>query len=221
MGKEIIKKESKAKDLRSILEEKKDRISKAKRVKSLLQKHKKLMGEKQALTDFKEPVLDLHRRNGDIETYEHATAGKFLFTHSNGKERYIELRPSDQGVRDYAGRKIRWYTAHEDRPFAGFEDPIVDGESVMLGYEKTKATDLKYQERIQSLKNKAKMTWVWIILAILGGFALTALLVPDAFWDRMFKTGKYAVESGGTPPTAGLIWFTLKGGFKDKWQSLR
>lgn len=200
------KMETSNRSLMEVLKEKGDKISKASRVRTLLQKHKGLMKNKEALTDFKEPVLDLVRRSGQIETYENATAGKFIFTHSNGKERFIELRPSDQYTRDYAGKKIRWYTAHEDRPFAGFEDPIVDGESVMLGYEKTKATDLKYQERIERLKNRGKMTWVWIILGI--ALAIGIVIFAYATWLAPAQNAKAVAQQA--PPTAGLILLSLK-----------
>lgn len=204
----------KVKGLQNVLEEKGHKISKAKRVRTLLKKHKGLMKSQQALTEFKEPVLDLHRRDGSIETYEHATAGKFVFTHSNGKERYIELRPCDQETRDYAGKKVRWYTAHEDRPFAGFENPVVDGETVMLGYEKTKATDLKYQERIARLKNQAKFTWVYIILGIAGAFAIGAFAWST--WIAPYLAQKATNTAVQNAPTAGLILMSLKGGMK-KW----
>jgi hypothetical protein len=202
---------SESKQLLKLLEEKKVKISKAKKVRSLLQKQKGLIKKKQSLTQFDEPVLDLYRRDGRVECFEKATAGKLVYTHSNGKEMYMTLRPGDQYMRDYGGRKVRWYVAHEDRPFAGFENPILDSETVMLGYEKTKATDLKYQERIAKLKNASKMTWVWIILAILGGLALLFLLTPGEFWDRMFKTGSHAVANKEVVvPSVASLFYVIK-----------
>jgi len=204
------KNEIKDKSLLEIMKEKGEKVSKASRVRTLLQKHRSLLKTKEALTDFKEPVLDLYRRNGQIETYENATAGKFLFTHSNGKERYIDLRPSDQCTRDYAGKKIRWYIAHEDRPFAGFENPIVDGESVQLGYEKTKATDLKYQERIQRLQNKAKLTWVWIVLGIAA--AVAVVMFAWSTWIAPAQKANTVAQSA--PPVAGIIFLSSKNWIK-------
>lgn len=205
-------------DLVKLLEEKNEKISKAKRVKSLLQKQKKLLGTKRSLTQFDEPVLFLVRRDGKMDIFEKATAGKFVYEHSTGKPRFIELRPSDQITFDYGDRKVRGYIAHEDRPFAGFEEPVVDSETVMLGYEKTKATDLKYQEKIESLKNKAKMTWVWIVLGIAGAI-VTILFGISAFapdlWDRIFKTGEYAVQNReAVAPSVGIIGLWLKDKFK-------
>lgn len=199
-------------DLKNILLAKGERISKAKRVKSLLEKQKGFIKKKQSLTDFEEPVLDLHTRDGKILTYEKATAGKFVFDHSSGKPRFLELRPSDQEKRDYAGRTVRWYTAHEDRPFAGWDNPIVDSESVALGYDKTKATDLKYQERIESLKNKGKMTWVYIVIGIaiaiaIIGFTYMSWIAPAIREDAMNKA-KIASET--SVPVAGMILMFIR-----------
>lgn len=200
-----VRKMNKLEELMSNLNERNERISKAKKVRSLLQMQKGLIKRKQSLTDFQEPVLFLVRRDGKMETYEKATSGKFIFDHSTGKPRFIELRPSDQITFDYGDKKVRGYIAHEDRPFAGWDEPIIDSETVMLGYEKTKATDLKYQSKIEDLKRKGKLTWVWIILALLGGFGLMSVLVPTSFWDRLFKTGQYAIQNNVTNTTQGLI----------------
>lgn len=168
---------AKDKSLKEVLEGMGERISKAQRVRSLLQMQKGFWKKQQSLTDFREPVLDLHRRDGRIETYENATAGKFVFTHSNGQERYAELRPSDQEIRDYGAKKVRWYTLYEDAPFANYPNPIVDGESVMIGYEKTKSTDAKYQASLLKLKNEGKIAWVWIIVGIAAAIAIVLFAV--------------------------------------------
>lgn len=178
--------------LKELIKERGDKISWASRVRSLLQKQKGLWGKKQSLTNFEEPVLFLQRRDGRLEIYEKATAGKFIFQHSTGQSRYIELRPADQSNFDYNGQKVRCYVCHEDRPFSGWDDPVVDGETVLLGYEKTKATDLKYQERLLAEQRKGRMTWLWVIVGIIGAIALSAMVIPETWWDRLFRTGKYA-----------------------------
>jgi len=197
------------KDLQRKLEQQGDKISKAKKIRSLIQKQKGFLRTKQSLTDFDEPVLFLVRRNGKMDMFEKATAGKFTFEHSNGKTRFIELRPSDQCTFDYGDRKVRCYIANEDRPFAGWDDPIVDSESVMLGYEKTKATDLKYQERIEALKTKGRMWWIWLVI----GVALAIAIIGFAYntWIQPALSKKAIEEAKITaPPIAGLIWFSLK-----------
>lgn len=201
-------------ELRKILEDKGDKISKATKVKSLLQKQKSLIRSKKSLTDFQEPVLDLHRRDGTIETFEKATSGKFIFEHSTGKPRFIEIRPSDQETRDYAGRKVRWYTAHEDRPFAGWESPIVDGETVMLGYEKTKATDSKYQAKMEELKNQGRLSWVWWILGIAGAIAIIGFAYATWINPALIERARATVANNVTVvqelPKTAVALFLLK-----------
>lgn len=198
--------------------EKGEKISKARRVRSLIQKQKGLLKTKQSLTQFDEPVLFLVRRDGKMDIFEKATAGKFMFEHSTGKPRFIELRPSDQITFDYADRKVRGYVANEDRPFAGWDNPIVDSESIMLGYEKTKATDLKYQERIEALKNKSKMTWVYILI----GLAVAILIVAFAYntWIQPALANKAKAEAEIAEkviiPTAGIILTSIKNRFIKK-----
>lgn len=197
-------------DLLEKLRRRDEKISKAEKVKSLIQKQKGLWKDKQTMTDFQEPVLFLCRRNGITEIYEKATAGKFVFEHSNGQQRFIELRPSDQQTFPYGDKKVRCYFANEDRPYAGWDNPIVDGESVMLGYEKTKSTDLKYQQAIEKLKNQGKMTWVYIII----GIAIAIMIVGFAYntWIQPAMANKQIAEATARaiPPSAGAILMGLK-----------
>lgn len=193
------------KELEKKIREKEVKYSKARKVRSLLQKQKGLIKSKQSLTNFEEPVLFLSRRNGITDIFEKATAGRFLFEHSNGRQRFIDLRPSDQQTFPYGDKRVRSYFAHEDRPFAGWDDPVVDSESVMLGYEKTKATDLKYQERIERLKNAGKLTWLWILLGI-GGFIVIVAFAYNT-WIQPSLIAKATAERAqiGAPPLAGII----------------
>lgn len=202
-------------DLREILLERGDTLSKASRIRMLIAKQKGFWRAKKKLTSFNEPVLFLTRRSGKIDFYENASSGKFVFEHSDGKQRYIELRPSDQGTLNYGDKQVRCYQAHEDRPFSGYENPINDTESVALSMEKIKKTDLKYQERLASLANKGKLTWVWIILGIAGaiaiiGFAYMTWIQP-ALEKKAIADAQIAIKNA---PTAGLILLSFG---KKKW----
>ena len=169
--------------------ENKIKVSKAMEVRSLLQKQKTLWKKKQSLTDFQEPILFFIRRDGTMEVHEKATAGKFLFSHSNGQERYIELRPSDQLSMPYGDRRVRTYVAHEDRPFSGFDNVIMDGETVMNGYTKIKSSDLKYEATLIGLKNKSKMTILWVVGGIILAIALALTVIPSDVWGKIFGAG--------------------------------
>ena len=93
--------------------------------------------------------------------------------------------------------------AHEDRPYAGWDDPVVDSESVMLGYKKTKATDLKYQERIEALKNKGRLTWVYIILGLAAAFAIGAFAYMNWLQPALANRAKAAAETA--PQVGGFV----------------
>lgn len=198
----------KLQELNERLKDKGEKLSRAKRIRSLIQKQKGLIKNKESLTDFKEPVLFLVRRGGKMDIYEDATTGKFTFEHSTGNARQIELRLSDQITFDYANRRVRGYVGHEDRPFANWDNPVVDSESVMLGYEKTKATDLKYQERIARLKNAGKLTWVWIILGIAGALAIAGFAY--ATWVQPALANKAKADAEIFKPVAGALLMMLK-----------
>lgn len=195
-------------ELKAKLQEKDEKISKATRVRSLLQKQKGLIRSKQTLTDFKEPVLFLVRRDGKMDIYEKATAGKFIFEHSSGDSKFLELRPADQITFDYADRKVRGYVAFEDRPFAGWDDVIIDNDSLSSNLEKIKSTDLKYQERIEALKNKGKLTWVYIII----GLAIAVAIIGFSYmtWIQPALSKRAKDIASITPPVAGFIWLWFK-----------
>lgn len=168
-----------------LLEKKGYKISLAEEIKSTIQMQKGLLKKKESLTDFDEPLLFLRRGNGNkVETFHKATQGMFVFEHSNGKNRFIELRPEDQLTFPYGEKKIRVYFADENRPYTGWENPVVDGESTSIGIEKVRATDLKYQSKMEELKNKGKLTWVWIVIGLaialaIGAFAYNTWIVPS------------------------------------------
>ena len=200
-------------ELIELIELKKEKTSRATEVRSLLQKQKKLLGSKQTLTNFKEPVLFLKTGN-KIKFYENATAGKFIFEHSNGQARFIELRVSDQCTMPYGDKNVRCYLADENRPYANWESPVVDSESVMLGYEKTKATDLKHQKEIEGLKIKNKKAFIWYLI----GFAAAVFIIMMGWsmWVAPRQEIRAAAKAATkvAPPTAGMIIIYFKGLFK-------
>lgn len=200
------------KELKQKLEERNEKISKAQRVTTLLQKRKRLLKDRESLTDFQEPVLFLVRRDGNMQIHEKATAGKFVFEHSTGNTRFIELRPSDQITFDYADKKVRGYVAHEDRPYGGWDNPIMDSESVMLALEKTKATDLKYQTKMEELKNKNKQTWIYILI----GGAIAFLIVAFAYNNWIAPSQIEKAKAIGIP--TGIITIIKRKIYKQEMQ---
>ena len=56
-----------------------DKISQAERIKLLLKIQKGLIKKRKKMVDFKEPIMFLRRRNGDLEFYDNVTQGKLTF----------------------------------------------------------------------------------------------------------------------------------------------
>lgn len=190
--------------LEEVLKKRNYRISRATRVRGLLMKQKKFLGTIKKIIPLKEPVLMLHRRTGRVEYHEDATAGAFPFTHSNGERRFIVLRPSDLEVHDYFGNTFKCYDCHEDRPFAGWENPVVDGESFMRGMEMSKQARMKYEESL--MVQKRKMIWAWFlgIVVLVLGIALAITLIPSSWWDKIFN--KETVNTAqNAPPVLGML----------------
>lgn len=177
-------------------------ISNAKRVYGTIKKIKKGLREVKKLVPLKEPILYLHRRNGRVEVHEGANGNRFIFTHTSGETRYVELRPSDIEVYDYFGNMVRGYDVHEDRPFAGWENPEVDNESYIRTIEMSKQNRLEYEASLLKAQAKVRLTWLWIIggiiLAIGATIALIGLFFPE-FFDKIFG----ALSGGGSniPPS--------------------
>ena len=70
---------------------KSDKEIKSNRIKTLFKKHKKIIGNKKTLVEFKEPILMLERRNTRVEFYENVRDTEFKFEHSDGSMRRIPL----------------------------------------------------------------------------------------------------------------------------------
>lgn len=149
--------------------------SQAERRRILFKVHKGLLRKKQKLVEFDEPILILMREGKKAEFYEKATGGKFIFSHSDGDERFIILDQSFMQTFEYGGKVFSGYICHEDFPTPLPENPIVTTELVALLYEKT-LNDIK-KWKIEELKAKKglRMVWVWIILAI--GAVIVLILI--------------------------------------------
>ena len=153
--------------------------SRARRIRLLLKKRKGLIGTYQDTKDFEEPCLLLMRRSRKVEFYEKATQGKFIFEHSDGQERAIELNPQFIHTFDYGKRDFRGYVCHEDYPTPLPDIPVVSAEMYQLGIEKT-LNDIK-KWKAEEMKGIGEM-WFKIRLGIaivIGVLALAKMLVPS------------------------------------------
>lgn len=156
-------------------------ISEAKRIRILFKKQKALFRAKEALSDFKEPVLFLIRRSGNVEFFEEATKGKFIFEHSLDEEdRYLILEPNNQVTFDYGTKRFRGYICHEDYPLPiTVIDPILTTEVFHMAIEKALNDIRKWQAT--ELRAKADIIWKALAgIALIGGvYVLYKMLVKE------------------------------------------
>lgn len=154
--------------------------SKAKRIRTLFTKQKKLLGHYYKAVEIKPPFLELMRNNGDVEFYEEATKGKFKFTHSSGEEREIYLIPSRQVRKTYLDKDMKGYICHEDNPLPLPTDPILTIETLELVVDKTLNDVRKWKAEEYEAKGDFVKSFVWIIVAVGIIYILYKLIVPQA-----------------------------------------
>lgn len=217
---------------RTLLDEKEPK-SRARRIKMLLKKNKKIFKSKQVLIDFTEPVLMLIRRSRAVEFYEDASKGTFRFKHSDKKDREIYLEPSSQVSFDYGKRKFKGYICHEDYPLPLPENPLVTVETVNMIVEKSMMDTRKLDEKKELLKIKTLKVLIW---AVAGGVVLYILYKAHLF-DRIVTmlTGSQPAVNTGTVRTenvssgnileiAGQVVLLMIKGFDnriEKWLKIR
>ncbi len=215
------------------LSDEKEPKSRAKRIRMLLKKNRRIFGNKQVITDFTEPILMLIRRGRAVEFHEDASKGTFRFKHSDGKEREIYLEPSSQVSFDYGKRKFKGYICHEDYPLPLPENPLVTVETVNMIVEKSMMDTKKLDERKELLKIKTLKVLIW---AVVGGVILYILYKAHLF-DRLVTmlTGNPPVQPTGTGGAKtvnesmleitgqiGLVLFSsIKKDFKETWLKIK
>lgn len=177
--------------------------SQAKKIRNMIQLQKGLLKQKQKLADFKEPVIWLMRRNGDIEFYDNATKGRFFFNHSDGDERNIELIQSQTRNFTYAGRRVRVHVLHEDYPTPIPEDPVITTEILSISQQKIMQDLNKFRAQEMKIRSGATFKLLIGIAIVVAAIALGLTVIPSSFWDKIFKAKEQA-------PALGSLYMFLK-----------
>lgn len=150
-----------------------------KRIKTLLKKHKKLIGSILEPAKFEEPIALLKRQSGNVEFYEKIKGDKFVFTHSNKKQRFISLDKKYLCRFDYGKHQFLGYILDENYPIPITEkDPLIPVEEMGIVLDKTLHDRNKWEADV--VKQKGNMYWKILIgLAILAiAAALAYQMVP-------------------------------------------
>lgn len=150
--------------------------SKAKEIKILIKKYQGLLKKHFETANFKEPVLFLMQRNGKVTFYENATAGEFVYEHSDKSRRYINLtgRPYEF---DYGRKGFKGYICHEDFPYPLPEQPELSAEVHAIAIDKAVSDLKKWKEKEIRAKTDMYKTIGFIIIGLILAFAMYKLLV--------------------------------------------
>lgn len=149
-----------------------------KRLETLILKKKATLGTIQGLTNFKEPVGFLIRRNREIEFYENLTGDRFNYEHSNGEERYIELS-INQLEFPYAGKKVRTYIMQEDNRYPLPNQPILEAERIEIAIEKVSNDFKKWSAKEWEAKGDYWWKIALGIAVVIGVYVLAKLVLPS------------------------------------------
>lgn len=180
------------------LRDEKEPKSRAKRVRMLLKVNRGLFKDKEAITDFKEPVVMLIRRSRAVEIYQDASKGNFVFKHSDGYTREIYLEPSYQLSFDYGKKKFKGYICYEDNPLPLPENPLVSVGTINDVVEKSNLDIKRLNNKTTNLKIKA---W-WKV----GMFVLLLLILLILWRTHSFeKIIGMITGNPYTPETASVI----------------
>lgn len=167
----------------------KEKKSKARRIRTLIKRQKKLFKTIDATTDFKEPVLFFIRTNGRVELYENATSGYFEYAPTNAekgsKMMKIMLDPAKQQIMDYGTKSFRCYFHREGDAVSYPHIPLLDVEAYNISQQKTLNDLIKHEAtkiKAQAIKLKSI---AWIVAALLAGLALWGMLAPQTMpWNQ-------------------------------------
>lgn len=166
------KEEAKSQEIKEQLE------SKAEQRQTLFKKYQKLLFAYQETAEFKEPILQLMRRNNTVDFFENTTEGEFKYTHSDGTDRTIILTTKNLLSFPYGKKTFKGYVCHEDYPLPLPEDPIITTEQMQTVIDKA-LNDIK-KWKAQEINAKTKMIWTigLTICAVIGLYILFRIMVP-------------------------------------------
>lgn len=183
-----------------ISREKKERKSRASRIKNLFSKQKGLLKTKYKVRDFGEPVMFFEKRSGEVEFYENVTTGLFEYEHGDGDKRFIIINPKYIKRFGFGDRAFKGYYCHEDHPLPLPDDPFLTAEQVNIIVEKS-LNDIK-KWKTQEINAKSKLYWTLglIVLGGIGLYVLYQMVVPAAPPPVQLVDLSQAVSTVGQQP---------------------
>lgn len=155
------------------------------RIKNLLKKYKDGWKTHQSIIPLSQPVMILIRRNQRVEFHEaqknnELHNAKFIYKHSGGETREIELNDSYLHTADYGKNTFKAYIHHEDWAFPMSPNPITEYKRYMQSINNAMSADLKWKAEERKASAKQLMAIAAIIAVIAGGIILYVMLKPQA-----------------------------------------
>ena len=154
-----------------------EKQSQAEKIESVLQVTKGILGEKEKLAKFEEPLIQLMRRTGKLEWFHKATEGAFSFDHTNGGKRTVQIDRGNLWRGEYANENVEMYIIHEDYPTSFPENPIVTGQMIENLIDKTQHDTASLKTRELRAKGDLVYKVALAITVIVGGVIVTGKLV--------------------------------------------
>lgn len=172
------------------------KIASARRIKGVIKNFQEGKNLIKSIVPPIEPVLFLHKRGGKVETWDTVTSGRFVFTHSCGEQRFIDITPEAIEHWEYFGNTFRGIDAHEDIPFAGFKNALISCDEYGKALEILAQNYKRYEASLLTAQSKLNwskiMPWFLGIGAVILTIALAALLIP---WDKIFGSAEPIVQA--------------------------
>lgn len=150
--------------------------------------------KKNIYEDLKDPILEIIRRDGRIETIENAKVGKYKIKHSDGTNRIINLRPSKLLFREDKEneRSIKVWVYYEDEIEAYPSEPLEECETINGFVDKVKSATKEFEQ--VEYKGKNEMIWtiaksIGLVFAIIIGLLIVAQWFAPDLLNTIFKKG--------------------------------
>lgn len=167
----------------------------------LFKKYKKLMFSYKSLVEFKEPVLFLIKRNGNVEFYENVKKSVFKFKDDDDVEKEINLDPRFLLKFDYGNKIFKGYICYEDEAFPYPQKPIIYAEMFKLAIDKVIHDFRKWKEK--EIKATAELFWkvglaVALIIISIAVYKTLAPSRPDQVIEQVYMNMSNIVKSNLT-----------------------
>jgi hypothetical protein len=147
-------------------------------IKTLMTKHKKLIKNKQALTEFKEPIVFLIKGN-KVTFHENITEGTFEYKASNDEIRKVVLDPRYKLSFDYADKGFTGYLIDENHPTPIPTTPILSAESFHDVINRTLSIIDKWKAEDKKATTQMIKTIGYITAGLIGMYILYRMMVQE------------------------------------------